>query len=135
MLIALDTTVVTEYTLKSDTGEPKTIFELGLFDSFIASRIQTLIYNRGREIDKTGESDITDVIFETVRHGLRGVKNLGIEFESEEVNVPKIGPRRVVSDSFLRRLKIEWIVELYNAILSQNFLSEQDSKNSVTPSA
>lgn len=133
MLVSLDPTVTIPYSLKKDIGEPRTIWELGLFDSFIAAKLQSLIYNNSKAVQEQGSSDITEVVFEFVRHGLKGVKNYNIPFQTEEINVPKIGKRTVASDEFLRTLKLEWVIELYTELLTMNFLTEQDSKNSPTP--
>jgi hypothetical protein len=129
MLVAIDPTITKEYILTDDTGEVKTVWLLGLFDSFVASRIQTLMYNRGRDIEKQYETDMTEVVFETIRHGLKGVTNFNVEFTTEEVNIPKVGKRTVVSNEFLKRLKLKWAVELYSELLNMNFVTEQDSKN------
>lgn len=128
MLVTLDLSTTQEYSCKNDTAEPKTIFELGIFDSFVAMRIQHLMAVKTKQVSQSYETDITDLVFEAVRYGLRGVKNCKIPFETEEVSVPNVGKRTVVSAEFLKQLNPECLVELYGELLNVNFVSEADKK-------
>jgi hypothetical protein len=68
-------------------------------------------------------------VFEFVRHGLKGIKNLqGLDFSTVELDIPKIGKRTVASDELLKNLKVEWVLELYTELLNINFLNEQEKK-------
>jgi hypothetical protein len=129
MLISVNGAATVDYSLKGDTSEPKTVFQLGLYDSFIASRLQHLMLSKSKETEANGTADLTDVIFEFIRHGLKGVKNFDVPFETTTVDVPKVGKRVVVSDDFLKKLNIAWVIELYSELMSLNFLNEEASKN------
>lgn len=137
MIVAINPEVVHDYSLALDDGEQKTIFKLGVIDSFTRAYIDDK-YSIRKTID--GKVDLEDVnvhakYLEFVRFGLRGWVNfkdgLGqdIPFETVEVNLPNIGKRTVASDSSLKRLTLGWIVELGVEILSHNQISQEELKN------
>ena len=132
MLISLDPSATVEYSLESDTTDPKTVWVLGLYDVPIGIKIYGLYIKKLIKIDTTYETDTTDLILDAVRFGLKDVKNFNVPFETEEINVPNIGKRTVASAAFIDKAfkhKAQWIFELYHKLMNINFVSEQDSKN------
>lgn len=122
MLIPIDVNEVRSYSLKSDAGEPKTVFRLGFFDE----PARLYIFNLMRSDAKDPKN-----LSEIVRHGLRGWENFGGEMVTEQIVEPKIDGRKrtVVSQASMSKLFPAWTAELANEIFAQNFLSGEEEKN------
>lgn len=73
------------------------------------------------------ESDNFKAMVGYLRHSLKGAK--GIEVPLEEVEIPMLGKKQVVSMEFIAKLKPDIFVELATQAYKINTISEQDSKN------
>ena len=75
-----------------------------------------------------------------VRHSLKewssvvDVKGAPILFETEEIYIPGVGKRKLVSDACLNHLSEGAIIKISSAAVELNFETEEKEKNSVTPS-
>lgn len=119
MLITLDPTQVTEFTLSADE-EPKTIFKIGTLDSAERAYVLNLFSaNKGDAF----------TFLEIVKLGLRGWDNFGVEFEKEEADIPRVGKRQVASKRSMDRLTFDYMVEIASEITRRNTISGQARKN------
>ena len=138
-IIAINPNKVVPYSLLSDSGDSKTVFHLGVIDSLTRSYLddQHLEFRK----KDTGDSKLEDVAIhdkyvQFVRFGLKGWDNFkdengaDVPFETEEVNIPRLGKKTVVKEDCLKRLDLMNIVELGIQILDNNHLKESDRKNS-----
>ena len=123
MLIAFDDKVTRDYTITSDT-EPKTIFKLGTFDTFMRAKVEA-----GLSKVQDNPDDMTFWLIQIVKFGLKGWDNLNVPFTSEEMQIPGVGKRIVASDAAILSLKLEWINELATEIIKDNLLQGKELKN------
>lgn len=144
MITALDINITREYSLLDDKDSPKTIFMLGALDAILASYLidNAIIYKRpGPDQEPT-----TDVILlnrwrqlEIVRFGIKGWKHFSTAagkeatFATKEFEIPNVGKRQGLTDDSLNYLK-PYIAELALEITRDNTISEEEEKNSDTPS-
>jgi hypothetical protein len=144
MVIAFDVKQVREYSLISDKGENRTIFQLGVIDarlsSFISDKGRTFsVGTGGPEASAMVTVDMDQQNYNTVRYGLRGWSNFqnasGFDqkFATTEENVPGVGRRMAVTPECMDLIK-PFITELALEIRKDNTFAEQDSKNSAQPS-
>lgn len=113
MLQGIDVNEKVEYSLKADTENP-TIFLLGNF----TNRDKLKLF--ANAVDKDGQLDISklqDKLFDIVKVGIKGVKNLG----GKDYDV--------ITDDVLDMLSVNAIVELGQKVLEINFASEEERKN------
>lgn len=134
-ITAINPDAISEYSLISDTGEDKTIFQLGTIDSFVRAYVDDTHLNIKKEDGSFDDVAIHHKYLEFVKFGLKGWKNFkdasgqDIQFKSEEVSLPRLGKRAVASDESLKCLDLKWIIELGLEIIAHNSLSKADSKN------
>jgi hypothetical protein len=135
MLIAINPNITKLYSLTEDTaGEEKTVFTLGVLDSLTRAYID----DKHLEITKdlsVNDTAIHDKYVDFVRFGLRGwtffkdKDGQEIKCETQEVTIPRLGKRTVISDASLQQLDLKWIVELGLEIILINRISKEESKN------
>ena len=134
-IIAINPSAVNEYSLLSDTGQDKTVFQLGTIDSFVRAYIDDAHLNIKKEDGSFDDVLINHKFLEFVKFGLKGWKNLKdeagqeVQFKSEELSLPRLGSRVVASDESLKYLDLKWIIELGLEIIAHNSLSKEESKN------
>jgi hypothetical protein len=144
MITALDISVTREYSLPEDKASPRTIFLLGSLDAVLASYLidNAIIYKRpGLDQDQTN-----DVILlnrwrqlEVVRFGVKGWKHFSTRegkeapFTTKEFDIANVGKRQGLTDDSLNYLK-PYISQLAFKVTTDNTISEEEEKNSVTPS-
>lgn len=144
-LIALDPRATTEYSLKFDTGDDKTVFIVGQLDAFTAANItdrlaKYSLNNNGSEELASISLNKNELDVDTVRLGLKGWRNLQdkdgneVQFKTASESFKGLGNREVASKDSIKRLRSEWIKELADAIRGENVLTEQETKNSGGPS-
>jgi hypothetical protein len=134
-LIAINPDAVFEYSLVSDKGDDKTVFQLGTVDSFVRAYIDDSHLNIRKQDGEYDDVAVHHKYLEFVRFGLKGWKNFKdasgqeIPFQTEEFNVPRIGKRTIVSDASMKHLDLKWVIELGLSIITNNSLSKDESKN------
>jgi hypothetical protein len=133
MSIAFNRNATREYVLKSDTSETKTIFVLGLFDLFVHAKLVRELPTTDTE--KFNLIEHPEFMFDLLRHGLRGWKNLVdesgqlVEFKTDEKEVSGVGKRTIVSDDSLLQLNLLQAVEIAMEVIKDNFLSSLEKKS------
>lgn len=123
MLIAFDDKVTRDYTITTDT-DPKTIFKLGTFDTFVRAKVEA-----GLAKIQDSPEEQTFWIIQIVKFGLKGWENMNVPFTTEEISIPGVGKRIVASDTSILSLKLEWINELATEIIKDNLLQGKELKN------
>ena len=127
MPIAIDTTQTSEYVLRSERqedGSPRqdaTVFILRPITSREFARCMQV-----KEINGSGAAPI-----QCVRHGLAGVRG----FRDGKGAVVDLATRKgllgvEVTDAFMDRLAMSWVIELSDEITRLNQISEGEEKNS-----
>lgn len=142
MITAFNHGVTVGYSLKSDTSEPKTIFQLGYFDTFLRGHLNVMlsgVYNSSPENRFLQPDELArwqQFIIELIRYGLRGWKNFTapdgktpLELKTEEITLDEIGTRAVVSRESLMHLRPEHLLELGTKIMEMNFGTKDSAKN------
>ena len=137
-IIAININKVVPFSLLSDSGDNKTVFNLGVIDSLTRSYID----DQHLELRKKDNGDpklediaIHDKYVQFVRFGLRGWENFkdaegkDVPFETVEVVIPRLGKKTVVSEDCLKKLELMNIVELGIQILNINHVKAEDQKN------
>ena len=122
MLIAFDDKVTRDYSVKTDT-DPKTVFTLGTFDTFVRAKLESGLAKINSDIEEQAFW-----IIQIVKFGLKNW-NLPIPFATEEIMIPGVGKRTVASDDTICKLRLEWINELATEIMKDNFVQAQELKN------
>jgi len=140
-VIAVDPSAVWEVSLADDTGDEKTIFQLGLVDGALRDAIddESLLYTVNRGAGPNGQSTATmnrkARARRIVRFGLRGWRSFrdgsgaDVRFEREDIVVPGVGTRKGVTDACLERLDPAWILELADRIVEGNHISPDEKKS------
>lgn len=129
MITAFDVSHTEQITLSKDS-DPKTTFEIGVFDVFVKNHL--------RARHQLDEAEV--FVFELVRFGLRGWTGLS-DKDGRAVNlvttVRSIGGHdySIVADESLRLLDLSVLAELGNLILKLNFPSMIEQGNSEAPSS
>jgi hypothetical protein len=138
MLTAIDPNAVWDYSLAEDSGEDKIIFKLGVLDGPLRGYIDdTHIAQSG-----TGDGrlmtpeNITDKYIDFVRYGLRGwngdLKDPSgniITYAASEVDLPRVGKRRKVSEDIIKRFSLRQLVELGREINVGNIVTPEAQKS------
>jgi len=127
--VFIDTTATREFFLSSDT-EKSIVWLLGALDS------RLVLHILGKNHDSPSWDGSVNQVIDFVRFGLKGAKGLedaegkplGVPFE--EVDVPFVGKRQAVSDSLIRILRPDFLIELGLAIRADNILTEDERKKS-----
>lgn len=139
-IIAFDINQTWDFSLSSDTIEPKTIFHLGHLDSALATYLMDSVADyKMSDKGRAGSADIQFNVFqrdrELVRYGVKGWENLAREdgsvVEPKFRTAPvggKVGTRKGLSDESLDLL-IPYFSELARAIEEGNKLTETEIKN------
>lgn len=141
MIVALDLTTARDYISKYDTGEPKTVFKIGVIDSITRAKIEDdeFEFSVNRQDPSSGSGmriSRRQLNIQVVRYGLRGWENVKdlqgnvVLFQTATEQAPDGSSRRVAADASLNVLPPLLLAELATVITSSNMLSEQDSKNS-----
>ena len=132
MFVPTDPTAIQEYTIESDPANR--VFLLGYFDQMIALKIQSLIFNA----NNSEIHDMTPAIYESIRHGLKGIKD-STEIKLVDTSIPSIGKRKIVPNSYLQTLSWLDAMSLFNELYRMNFpdmivdKTNEHSKNSSGP--
>jgi len=138
-IVAISPNRVVPYSLITDNGDPKTIFNLGILDSLTRAHLddQHLEFRKKDTTDpKLEDVAIHDKYVWFVRFGLRGWENfkddngVDIPFETEEISIPRLGKRMVVKEDCMKRLELVHIIELGIQILNNNHAQEVEKKSS-----
>lgn len=133
MVIPFNADASKNFSLKADTGENKTIFNIGFLDAhesaFLDREFTKLEVkaNNGEYLPDV-KIDISGKQLETVRLKLKGWSNFGdarCEFIEKQYT---FGKRKVLSDSSLNAVK-PYIPELANEIMAISVMSGEQEKN------
>lgn len=141
-LIAIDITetreYISEYDPEKNNKEKATVFELGV----LSYRVESLIKDKYQYFTQEKESgdyrlgaNINARAKDIVRFGLKGVKNFvdsngkEVRFDTKSESLGGVN-YSVVTDGFLDKLGAKVVLELSEAILNENKLSEEGLKNS-----
>ena len=146
MPIALNVSATKDYVLKCDRTLPEeqqTKFTLGMLD--VKERIKIEDDQAQYGISTSNKSPDAPADMRVLRHkrnyevvklGLVGWKDFKDEngkeivFDTTAQTGGKNGSRNLVSDLCLSRLAMEWIDELADAIIGENKITAEESKNS-----
>jgi hypothetical protein len=138
MPIAVNILSTREYSLKGDdTG---TVFLIGKIDPFLRAALDSeigkmAIGGDGKGVKAETSIDIFQRNLKTVRYGLKGwrkfldEKGQEVPFEKVTVQVDGAGPREVVAESAINKLRVEWVSELAQEIVRDNYLTGEEEKN------
>ena len=140
MLTGIDINEVTDYISPKDTGEPKTVFKLGVIPNVVMASIKDqvrielldLVNEDGKTPVKT---NLGELQLEYLRFGLKGWENYKgkngnlIEFVKGNRNVAGMTVP-IASNESINCLADSMVLELANKIQSLNTLTEQEIKNS-----
>jgi hypothetical protein len=130
MLIPLVKNSTIDYSLQSDTSEPKTIFKL----RFLNARQKAIWMVLSTQYINTSK-DSRSWWFPMIRIGIAGWSNLktinGTEFEykTEKISVPGFGEIDAVSDEVFEAFQIEIIEELARKLFDINNPSVEEKKS------
>lgn len=140
MIKALDLTSVIDYTLKTDTEEPKTAWKLGILDTRIRKQLEDIAWEyetdpsqpgggKAKASFNMGKSELDFVAF-----GLKGFEGFTkadgkpVYFKTEDRNVNgKI--YHIVADDVIKIIPGNAIKELAEKIKEINNVSEEERKN------
>lgn len=127
MNIFIDTTATREYTLPS---EPSIIWTLGALDSRLVLHIFGKTYGSTAPDAEQFFAKLVDF----VRFGLVKAKDAAtgeaMEIPTEEVDVPFVGKRTAIAESFLKRVRPDVLMTLGREIMKDNILTDEERKNS-----
>jgi len=140
LIKAIDLNEVRDYISKHDTGEPKTVWKLGVLDAHIRAEFEDEIseFEISSQVmkDKATKTQlkINARALKVVRYGIRGFDNFmdetgkPIKFSTETIN--RHGKSYLVMDSYtLRKIPFKVIQELAAEISKDNILQEEEAKN------
>lgn len=137
-LFAIDSDATWEYSLLEErSAENPTIFVLGSLDTFTRAYIDDLhltLKRNGSPTPEIHDHHLHQKYIQFVKFGLKDWRNFldkegkEIPLETEEIIIPGVGRRTVVSDKCLKKLLLPWIVELGYEIVSHNRISEEEKK-------
>ena len=136
-IISLDPDTVVEYSLSRDEGPDKTVFLLGVLDSFLMGQIgkEAHVDQIAAGEDNPGSGKAFALLNLTALYGIKGWRNFRdqsgneIPFETEDVEIELIGTRPVMKRTLLRRFKVSDITELASQIQRNSVLSETERGN------
>lgn len=136
-IISLDPDTVVEYSLSRDNGPEKTVFLLGVLDSFLMGQIgkEAHVDQLAGEGENPGTARAFAMLNLTALYGIRGWRNFldqngsEIPFETEDVQIELLGKRSVMKRDLLRRFKVPDITELASQIQRNSVLSETERGN------
>lgn len=140
-IIAVDLNQTRPYSLKRDTTEPKTVFQIGHIDSQLLGHLNSrLVENIDDKSDKTSRTIVHRYRYmrDLVMFGVKGVANFSkadgtaTVLDLTEHLVPNVGIRRGLTDASLDMLSYD-IVELGEQVEKDVQWTENDAKNSPTP--
>ena len=128
------------YSLKSDTVEPRTAFQLGPIDAPLMAALEDeLMLYKKEHIFRDGDTGVVlrlnQRYVEFVRFGVKGWEHLqdstgkAVQFATQEYSVDRVGLRTGVKDELLKSFSLEDIAELAQRIQRLNKLSEDQEKN------
>ena len=136
-LIPINCEAIHDYSLNSDEGPDKTIFKIGVLDSFVRAYIDDSHSTFKKDTESLFDDvGIHDKYLQFVRFGLKGWSNFkdsegkDVPFEITEIDVPRIGKRKVVSDESMKKLDLKWTIEIGLEVVSSNQLKELEAKKS-----
>ncbi len=135
MIIATDISEIQEYSLREDSADNKTIFQLGVIPSNVRAYIDDTHSIYKKETEEIDNSGLNDKFYQFAKFGLKGWTNFkdkngkDVEFMTIEQTLPRIGKRIVVSEECLSKLTLDWIVELGVQIIIGNKLMEEEKKS------
>lgn len=119
-LIGIDKDEVKEFTSKFDTGEPKTVFEIGI----ITQKDRLKLFREFQGVDKDFDVvKMQEKSYEVLKIGLKKVKNLFDKKSGKHKDYTEI------TDEVLDKLPIGVIGELVSEIMQSNSIKEQEAKN------
>lgn len=125
MITGIDTRLAQDFVSKFDSGEPKTVWKIGVLSSYAFARIGSKIADQSKALEG---------MIEIVKFGLKGFDNLkdkdgkDVQFITEDTELHS-RTSRVVSDSIMDIIPVDVIIELGGKILEITRLSEQVIKN------
>jgi hypothetical protein len=134
MLIAQDISTIKEYSLREDTYDNKTIFQLGQLNIATRAYLDD-VYAVEDKDNVINTIKLTEKYVEFVRFGLKGWTNfvdknkVTVEFKTVEKVYPNLGKVTIVSDESLNKLTLYQVIELGGQIIRGNKLTEADLKN------
>lgn len=123
MITGISLSETKDFVSSFDSGEPKTIWKLGILDAEVFASLGQ--YN----------DNPLKMMLEIVKFGLKGFENF-TDSAGNKVNFNTISrslgpyPYKVVSDSIIKVIPSKIINELGGEILSLSKLSEEETKNS-----
>lgn len=116
MNIFIDKEQLTPYFLEQDTNK-EIEFQFGPIDVISMFSIR----------NNSKDNSYLDLMVGFLRHSLKSAK--GMDIPLEEVEIPMLGKKKVVSMDFINTLKVDVFTELATQAYKLNNLSEQDQKN------
>jgi len=132
---------ISKFDPDKDNKEKATIWELGVLDSILKSKIQDIITtyetdpSRPKDITAKATINMNERALDIVRFGLKGFKNFihpqtnqPIKFDTVSIN--RFGKNyNVVSDEVLKIIPSKILDELAEEIGKQSGLTEEETKN------
>lgn len=135
-IIAQDLNYVEDFSLMEDSGDDKTIFQIGAISTQVRAWIDDTHLIVSKETGAIDDTMLHDKYIQFVKFGLRGWKNFkdangtDVPFSTTEQNIPRLGKISVVSNECIDRLQLRQIVEIGLAIITLNQMGADKSKNS-----
>lgn len=118
-IIGIDKNETYEFTSKFDSGDPKTVFLIGVLTK--RERIDFL-----KQFQSKGDLDVSKMqeqSYEVLKKGLKGIKNLYNKKTKKHEDFNEI------TDDIIERLPIGVIGEVARKIIEENFMTEGEQKN------
>jgi len=139
-ILALDLNEIIDYVSKYDTGDPKTIFKLGVIDTRIRKQLEDIAWEYETDPSQPGSGkakasfNLGKSELEMVAFGLRGIENFTNK-NGEPINFKT--DRRIIanktyvvaSDEVIRLIPGNVISELALKIKEINKVGEEERKN------
>lgn len=118
----MELTGTTPFTLKKDRGsENPPVFHLAKLDNLQRAHVL-------KGIDRDVQGDYV-TLYNCTKFALKGWEGAKGEAKLTEITIGGISKRTVLSDESMNALDEDWIYEIGNEVLIQNFVTEKDRKN------
>ena len=134
MYIPIEKDAIVEYSLLSDTSEPKTVFKLG----FLTARQKAaLAITSKKETKETEENSIW--WFSIIKFGIRGWSNINTadgkpyEFKTQQTSVNGFGSFTTMADECFEIFTLDIVAELAAELYRLNYMNDDEKKSSLSP--
>lgn len=134
MFLPQESNAVVEYTLSSDTSEPKSTFRLG----FLNAKQKAALAIQSKQL-ATDTKESSSWWFPIIAHSIRGWSNINTadgkpyEFKTQQSIINGFGEFTIMADECFEIFKLEDVFELASEVYRINYMDDSKKKDSLSP--